>query len=156
MVVIIQVKPQKFLFFAGKYKIEQKEAVKILGYLLNNKLNHQTYLNSIISKVNLRAYTVGLISKYMSLQAKRIVYTALIISIIRYAAVLLINMNAKQIKVFNVLINKMGRKAMGFQSYRWTNSKVLRNCKWLNGTHILVYSVLNLIHKINFLDSQGK
>ena len=98
MVVIIQVKPQKFLFFAGKYKIEQKENVKILGYLLNNKLNHQTYLNSIISKVNLRAYTVGLISKYMSLQAKRIVYTALIISIIRYAAVLLINMNAKQIR----------------------------------------------------------
>ena len=98
MVVIIQVKSQKFLFFAGKYKIEQKEAVKILGYLLNNKLNHQTYLNSIISKVNLRAYTVGLISKYMSLQAKGIVYTALIISIIRYAAALLINMNAKQIR----------------------------------------------------------
>ena len=80
-------------------------------------------LNSIISKVNLRAYTVGLISKYMSLQTKRIVYTALIISILRYTAILMINVNAKQLKIFNVLVNKMGRKAMGFQSYRWSNFK---------------------------------
>ena len=39
----------------------------ILGYLVNNKLNHQTYLNSLILKVNLRLYTIGLISKYISL-----------------------------------------------------------------------------------------
>ena len=87
----------------------------------------------------------------MSFQTKRIVFTALIISIIRYVAILMINVNAKQLKIFNVLINKMGRKAMGFQSYRWSNSKLMQNCKWLNGTHILVYSTLNLIHKVNIL-----
>lgn len=141
----------KISFLAGKFKNEQKENIKILGYLLNNKLNHQTYFNSIISKVNLRAYTAGLISKYMSLQTKRIVFTALIISIIRYSALLIINVNAKQLKILNVLINKIGRKAMGFQIYKWSNNKLMQNCKWLNGTHILVYSTLNLIHKVNIL-----
>ena len=110
MVVIIQVKSQKFLFFAGRYKIEQKEAVKILGYLLNNKLNRQTYLNSIISKVNLRAYTVGLNSKYVSLQAKRIVYTALMISIIRYGAGRMTSLHDNQIAKINTLILKYKEK----------------------------------------------
>ena len=94
---------------------------------------------------------MGLISNYMSLQTKRIVFTALIMSIIRYAATLMLNMNAKQLKIFNVLINKMGRKAMGFQSYKWSNSKLIQKCKWLNGTHTLVYSTLNHIYKVNIM-----
>ena len=79
-----------------------------MGYLLYNKLNHQLYFKAIVSKVNLRAYTIGLISKFMSLETKRTVFIYLIISIICYSALLRINMNAKQLKLFNVLIKKMG------------------------------------------------
>ena len=93
---------------AGKYKITQKENIKILGYILNNNLNHQPYINSIISKVNHRMFTINLISKYMSVEVRRIVLTSIIKSVVRYAAVMLLNVNAKQLNTLNVLINKIG------------------------------------------------
>ena len=61
----------------------------------------------------------------------------------------LTNLNAKQLKVFNTLVTKIGRRAIGYHSYRWSNKKLLDKCKWLCGTHTIVYSLLCLIHKLN-------
>ena len=59
------------------------------------------------------------------------------------------DLNCKQIQIFNVLINKAARKTLGFESYRWSNEKILSKCKWLNGIHTIVYSILLMIHKVN-------
>ena len=46
----------------------------------------------------------------MSTEVRRILFTAIIVSTIRYAAVLLTNVNVKQLKIINVLITKRGER----------------------------------------------
>ena len=70
---------------AGTFIIEQGENIKILGYILTNKLTHDKYINSIISKVNFRLYTISTIAKYMSTKTRIINTTSIVISVIRYA-----------------------------------------------------------------------
>ena len=43
---------------AGDIIIEQFDSIKILGYILTNKLSYDKYISSMISKVNLRLYTL--------------------------------------------------------------------------------------------------
>ena len=45
---------------------------------------------------------------------------------------------------------KTARAAIGYHSYYWTNTKILRYCNWLNGMHLLYYSIISFIHKCNF------
>ena len=70
-------------FQAGKFLIKQKSKIKILGYILNNTLTHDSYINNIISKVNYKIYIIDTISKYMSEKTRIITTTAIIYSVIR-------------------------------------------------------------------------
>ena len=63
---------------------------------------------------------------------------------------ILLDINSKQLSVLNILINKVARSCKGIASYRWHNAKLLLKCGWLNGTHLLYYSALCFIHKVNF------
>ena len=135
---------------AGEYTIKLSENVKILGYIMNSNLNHDNYLNKIISKVNYRILLIKRVVNFMNKKVKIMVYNSLIISILTYVMPILINMNTKQLSIPNVLINKVARSCIGIASYRWHNSKVILKCAWLNGTHLLYYSALCLIHKMNF------
>ena len=76
-------------FKAGQFDIEQKSNIKILGYILNSNLSHENYLNAIISKVNYRLHTFGLINRYMCQKVKILVVTSIIYSIIRYSCALM-------------------------------------------------------------------
>ena len=104
-------------FKAGQFNIEQKSNIKILGYILNSNLSHEHYLNTIISKVNYRLHTFGLINRYMCQKIKILVVTSIIYSIIRYSCAIMTDLNCKQIKIFNVFINKAARKTLGFECY---------------------------------------
>ena len=55
-------------FMAGRYKITQKISLILVGYIHIINLQHQNYVNSIISKVNFRMYTIE--SKYMLQETK--------------------------------------------------------------------------------------
>ena len=135
---------------AGIYTIHPSETVKILGYYLNINLNHDTYINKIISKVNYRLLLLKDVSKYMCSNVKVLVYNAIIISVIVYVIPLIIDLNSKQLNVINVLVNKVARYCMGYKSFRWNNTTLMRKCGWLGGTHLIYYGVLCFIHKINF------
>ena len=45
---------------------------------------------------------------------------------------------------------KAARQAIGYHSYKCSNFKVLKYCKWLNGIHNIYYATLCFVHKINF------
>ena len=106
--------------------------------------------NKIISKVNYRMILIKKVSNHMNKKVKILVHNSLIISILTYVMPILIDINAKQLKLLNVLINKVARTCMGRAAYRWHNSKLFQKCGWLNGTHLLYYSALCFLHKINF------
>ena len=106
--------------------------------------------NKIISKVNYRMILIKKVSNHMNKKVKILVHNSLIISILTYVMPILIDINAKQLKLLNVLINKVARTCMGRAAYRWHNSKLFQKCDGLNGTHLLYYSALCFLHKINF------
>ena len=123
--------------------------MKILGYILTNKLSHDKYINSLISKVNHRIYSISLIAKYMTVKHRIMITTSIVMSVIRYSLLLLTDVNYKQLNILNILINKVARRTLGYHSYRWSNTKILKKCKWLNATHLIIYSILTLFHKVN-------
>jgi len=137
---------------AGKYKIEQKEKTKILGFIISNNLNHDSYINNMISKVNKRINKINMLSKCMNYKVKIRVNTAMIISIISYVMPLLISINKKQLNTIIILINKVARSSLGFHAMKCSNIKVLRTCNLLNRTQMIYYNTINLIHKINYND----
>ena len=49
-----------------------------------------------------------------------------------------------------MLVMKAAIQAIGYHSYKWSNFKVLKYCKWLNGIHNIYYATLCFVHKINF------
>ena len=86
----------------------------------------------------------------MNNKVKIIVYNSLVLSIIHYVMPLLLNINFKQLNTVNVLVTKAARSAIGYHTYKWSNFKLLNYCKWLNGVHMIYYSTLCFIHKINY------
>ena len=85
-----------FLLISLKQK---KESTKILGFTISNNLNHDKYINILISRVNHRIQTFKIISMCMNNKVKIIVMNSLVISLIRYVMLLHINLNNKQIKI---------------------------------------------------------
>ena len=57
----------KIKFMADGYNILQKLNTKILGFTISNNLNHDTYINILISRVNYRLVTFKLVSIYMNM-----------------------------------------------------------------------------------------
>ena len=145
-----RVEADKIKFKADIYEIEQKDSTKILGFIIDKNLNHDKQINNVISKVNFRLHTIKFVDKYMNNKVKIIVYNSLVLSIIRYVMPLLININFKQINTVNVLVTKAARNALGYHTYKWSNFKLLKYCNWLGGVHMLYYSTLCFVHKINF------
>ena len=86
----------------------------------------------------------------MNTKVKVMVLNSLILSLVRYAMPLLINLNCKQVKVVKTLVLKVARVAIGYHSYYWTNTKVLKTREWLDGIHLLYYSIISFVHKCNF------
>ena len=86
----------------------------------------------------------------MNMGVKVMVLNSLVLSLVRYVIPLLINMNSKQIKIIHNLVMKTARTAIGYHSYYWSNSKVLKTCVWFNGVHLLYYGIISFIHKCNF------
>ena len=140
----------KIKFKADIYNNEQKDLTKILGFIINNNLNHDKQIINIISKVNYRLHTIKFVSKYMNNKVKIIIYNSLVLSIIRYVMPLLLNINFKQLNTINVIVTKAARSAIGYHTYKWSNFKLLKYCKWLGGVHMLYYSTLCFVHKLNF------
>ena len=95
-------------------------------------------------------YMVKSISNNMNTKVKKIVCNTVIISVLTYIMPILVDINKVQLNKINVAINKVAKHCLGYQSFKWDNNKVLNKLNWLNGTHLIYYSVLNFIHKANF------
>ena len=70
------------------------------------------------------------------------------ISIISYVMPIIIDSNYKQLKTINVTINKIARKCLGFESYKWSNAKVLVKYKMIGVKMTLVCLSDNFVSNI--------
>ena len=75
---------------------------------------------------------------------------SLIISVFRYASPLLINSSAIKIKKLQVLLMKCIRPILGYQSLKWSTSKIMSKLNWLTIPHMIAKESILFLHKISF------
>ena len=80
---------------ANKYTIEQSQKIKVLGIFNTSGFDNTATVNSIISKVNFRLTVLDEIFKYI--RTKLMLTNSIIVSVIQYAAPILISSNNKLI-----------------------------------------------------------
>ena len=72
---------------------------------------------------------------------------AIIMSVICYAACILISSNNASLSKLQVLIMKCSRPILGFQSYKYSTSKIMQLLNWSTIYQIIMKESILLIHK---------
>ena len=78
------------------------------------------------------------------------VTNSVIISVIRYAAPLLIDSTKAQLQKLQTLIIKNARPIIGFISYKMSTVQILEKLKWQTAHHMIMSESLKFFHKIVF------
>ena len=115
---------------ANKYLIEQSKKIKVLGIFISSGFNNIATINSIISKVNYHSNVLREIFRYANMLTKLMLTNSVIISVIRYAAPILISSNNTQISKIQVLLMKCSRPILRFISYKYSAQKIINSLKW--------------------------
>ena len=66
------------------------------------------------------------------------------------ASPLLINSSAIEIKKLQVLLMKCSRPILGYQSLKWSTSKIMSKLNWLTIPHMIAKESILFLHKISF------
>ena len=91
---------------ANQYLITQSTKIKVLGIFITAGLSNYATVNNIISKVNIRLNILRDIFRYSNFRTKLILTYSVIISVIKYAAPILINSNKNITSKLQMLIMK--------------------------------------------------
>ena len=89
------------------------------------EFNNTTTVNSIISKVNFRLTVLNEIFQHSNIRTKLMLTNSIIISVIRYAAPILICSSNKLISKLQFLLMRCSRPILGFTSYKLSKQKII-------------------------------
>ena len=132
----------------SQYIIEQSIRIKVLGIYITSGFSNIATINNIISKVNYCLNILKEIFKYSSVRTKKILTNSIIVSVIRYAAPILINSNNTLISKLQVVLIKCSRPILGFKSYKYSTQHIIKELNWLNAYQIITKETIIFIHKI--------
>merc|ERR1711895_312920 len=91
---------KNFVLKAGKYVIEQKDKIKVLGIYFTSGLSNHVNISNIISKVNFRMNTMREAFKFSDKNTKIIFLKSMVVSIFRYCSPILIDSEVKMLDIF--------------------------------------------------------
>ena len=129
------------------YVINQCDKVKILGIFISAGLSHLATINQIISKVNYRLNLLKKVFKYTKHRTSLMVMNSVIISVFKYACPIIIDANASLHKKLNTLLLRCSRVILGFESFKWNTTKIMKNLGWYTYQHTLMIESVSFIHK---------
>ena len=112
--------------------------------------NNTTTVNSIISKVNFRLTVLNEIFKYSNIRTKLMLTNAIIVSVIRYAAPLLICSSNKLISKLQVPLMRYLCLILGFTSYKLSTQKIMGKLNWLTAYQLITKETVLFTNKIVF------
>ena len=75
------------------------------------------------------------------------IMNACILSIFKYACPILIDANVNLQQKMNTLLIKCTRKILGFKSYKWNVTTIMREMKWYTYYQILMIEAVTFLHK---------
>ena len=70
------------------------------------------------------------------------------ISVFNYCIGCFLNNNIRQNSRLYTLVNKCAHKILGFQSYRNSSAKNLKECNWISYNQMLIMGGIKLFHKV--------
>ena len=129
------------------FVIKQVDKVKILGIYFTAGLSHTATVNAIISKVNFSLKILRNVFKYTSKRTSLMVMNACILSVFKYACPILIDSNIYLQQKLNTLLIKCTRIILGFKSYKWNVTTIMREMKWYTYYQILMIEGVTFLHK---------
>merc|ERR1712240_484222 len=129
--------------------ILQSDTIKILGIHYTKTFDNTKNFNTIISKVSYRLNTIKSILGMAPIKTKTILSTSLRISIIRYGAGQMTNLNDNQISKINSLMLRISRYILGIKSYRMSTSNIFKELGWLSYPQIITSEAIKIIYNIN-------
>ena len=74
-------------------------------------------------------------------------FNSLIISVFKYACPILINTKSAPLKKLNTLLMKCTRPILGFNSYKWSTTKIMKILGWVTIHHMIIIESILFIHK---------
>ena len=81
------------------------------------------------------------------MRTKLMLTNSFIISVIKYAAPILINSNHNLLSKLQVLIMKSVRPILGFKSFKYSTSRIMNELKWCTIYQLIMKECITLIHK---------
>merc|ERR1712240_833503 len=134
--------------FAGKYRVQQVDKVKILGYHIQSNLHNDAQVAKTIANINNRIYNIKKLGNKTKFETRRTLAKAIIIGKLNYTLPLHSNSTKLQLQKLNTLITKTCKAIIGSPCNRWNTLKMTTKCK-LRTIYQLIYEQgLYYIHKI--------
>ena len=134
----------------SNYVINQLVKVEILGVFISSSLSNIHTVNNIVSKVNNRLHTLKKILRYTDLRTSKMIANAIIISIFKYSCPILINSETILINKLNTLLMKCTRPLLGFQSFKWNTTTIMKKLGWVTVHQMIFIETVNFLHKCIF------
>ena len=101
-----QSKPQKVTLEIGTYRLHSSELAKFLGVWIDNKLNWNKHINTLIAKLKQNLQLLKMSNKFLSKTTKKLMYYAHMYSHITYGILIWGNMiNQNSLKRIQKIMN---------------------------------------------------
>merc|ERR1712240_111360 len=139
---------RNFVLKAGDYIIEQREKIKVLGVLFTSGLSTHANISNIISKVNLRMYTMKEAFKFANKNSKIIFLKSMVISIIRYCSPILIDSEVKILDKLQTQLMKCTRPILGISSFKMSTLQIMAELRILTVQQMIMGESIQFIHKV--------
>ena len=137
------------------FVIKQMDKVKILGVFIAASLSNLPTINNIVSKVTFRMLILKRVFKFCTKRTKIILTNSIIISLFRYSAPILLDPSNKYISKLQKMLMKAARPILGFESYKWSTAKIMKQLNWLSIYHLITAESIKFLHKIYFNNLPG-
>merc|ERR1712240_523038 len=134
--------------YAGKYRVQQVDKVKVLGYHIQSNLHNDAQVAKTIANINNRIYNIRKLGNKTKFETRRTLAKAIIIGKLNYTLPLHSNSTKLQLQKLNTLITKTCKAIIGSPCIRWNTIKMVTKCKLRTVYQLINEQGLYYIHKI--------
>ena len=109
--------------------------------------------NALVSKINHRLFTLKKVTKFADMRTSKMIANSIILSVFKYSCPLMINSDIIIINKISSLLLKCSRPLLGFISYKWNTSTIMKKLGWVTYSQMITIESVNFIHKCIFDDT---
>ena len=125
-----------------------KAQVRILGWIMNQRMDMSTNASNVISEVNLMIHNLRNLKLLMSEKTRLMIANAFMKSKLSYGLPLYIGANQKIKHKMNTCMMKVARWVKGNCQFMIPNTKICKSIKWSTPNQMILQESMIMIHKM--------